>query len=189
MRAIIISGSRNPEGQTARAAKAFVVGFHSGGGIVEQVFLPAMKIDHCHQCGADGWGLCRKEGRCELNDDFSPLVEKIKVADIAVFATPVYFSDLSESMKAFLDRLRRISFKWQGPKLMDGKLAIGICVAGGGGGGAPQCAVNLEKVLGTIGFEVVDMVPARRQNLDEKVALLSATGKWAAAQKPPEKQS
>jgi multimeric flavodoxin WrbA len=186
MKALIITGSRNPEGQTARAAKAFAAGFQAGGGIVEQVFLPAMKIEHCRQCDNDGWGLCRREGRCELNDDFPPLVERVKAADIAVFATPVYFSDLSESMKAFLDRLRRVSFRWQGPKLMDGKSAIGICVAGGGGGGAPQCAVHLEKVLGTIGFDVVDMVPARRQNLSEKVALLSATGKWASAQKPPE---
>ena len=40
-------------------------------------------------------------------------------ADLVIFATPVYFHDLSESMKAFLDRLRRIGF----PKLLRQPLA------------------------------------------------------------------
>jgi len=55
-------------------------------------------------------------------------------------------------------------------------------VAGGGGGGAPACAVRLEKVLHTCGFDVVDMVPARRQNLEHKVQVLRLTGAWLAEQ-------
>jgi hypothetical protein len=40
--------------------------------------------------------------------------------------------------------------------------------------------VALEKVLSTCGFEAVDMVPARRQNLDLKLQVLEATGRWLA---------
>ncbi len=182
MRAMVILGSRNPKGQTARAAAAFIEGLKAGGGTVaEEVFLPTLKLERCRQCDENGWGICRTERRCVIEDDFAGLVEKLKSADAAVFANPVYFGDLSESMRAFLDRLRRISFKWEGKTIMSGKPAVGICVAGGGGGGAPNCSVQLEKVLNTIGFDVVDMVPARRQNLDAKLAVLAATGKWLAA--------
>ena len=38
-----------------------------------------------------------------------------------------------------------------------GKPVVGVCVAGGSGGGAPKCAADLEFVLQTTGFEVVDL--------------------------------
>ena len=180
MHALIINGARNHKGQTAKATKAFAAGWKRGGNTVEEVFLPEMAIERCRQCNADGWGLCWDERRCAIEDDFAALVKKLRKADVAVFATPVYFSDLSESMKAFLDRLRRIAFKWKGRTIMGGKRAVGICVAGGGGGGAPMCSMLLQRTLDTIGFDVVDMVPARRQNLATKVVVLKETGKSLA---------
>ena len=75
-----------------------------------------MTIERCRQCDDDGWGLCRREGRCIIEDDFAGLVDKIARADAVVFSTPVYFSDLSESMKAFLDRLRRTCIQETGPR-------------------------------------------------------------------------
>lgn len=181
MRAVIILGSRNPEGQTARAAGAFVEGIESAGGESESLFLPQMTIERCRQCDERGWGLCRKEGRCTIEDDFAGVVGKIREADAAAFATPVYFSDLSESLRAFLDRLRRITRHEAGKAGLTDKPAVGICVAGGGGGGAPACTVSLEKVLGTAGFDVVDIVPARRQNLELKLKILRETGAWFAS--------
>ena len=178
MNVLVISGSRNPEGQTARAAKALLAGVESAGGKSEIVFLPTLSIECCRQCEDNGWGLCRSEGHCVIDDDLAPLVEKIKAADAIAFATPVYFGDLSESMRAFLDRMRRVYRHSTSKEGVSGKRAVGICVAGGGGGGAPNCAVSLEKVLSTIGFDVVDMIPARRQNLDMKVEILKVVGAW-----------
>ena len=181
MKVVIVLGSRNPEGQTARAAEAFLQGVTtSEGNQGEQIFLPQMNIERCRQCEDNGWGICRTEGRCVIEDDFASLVDKIKNADAVAFATPVYFSDLSESMRAFLDRLRRTCMHAAGKDGIDGKTAIGICVSGGGGGGAPSCVVSLEKVLSRCGFDVFDMIPARRQNLDMKVEILRTTGKWIA---------
>ena len=176
MKIMTISGSRNPEGQTAKASAAFLQGVVERGGEVEEAFLPAMNIERCRQCDENGWGICRTEGRCTIEDDFASLVEKIKDADAAVFATPVYFSDLSESLRAFLDRLRRTCMHEAGKENIQSKPAIGICVAGGGGGGAPSCTVSLEKVLQTCGFDVVDMIPVRRQNLQNKIDVLKTTG-------------
>ncbi len=179
---LVITGSRNPNGQTASTTKAVANGIKSAGGNVEELFLPKLGIERCRQCDDSGWGICRSDGICIINDDFAWIVEKIKSSDAVVFATPVYFSDLSESLKAFLDRLRRICVNDAGRINIDGKPAIGLCVAGGGGGGAPACSVILERSLATCGFAVIDLIPARRQNLVHKIEIMELTGKWLVEQ-------
>ena len=178
MQVTIVLGSRNPDGQTARAAHALLKGVTDAGGTGQEIYLPKMQIESCRQCEDSGWGICRSEGRCVIDDDLAAIVKKIEASDAVVFATPVYFSDLSESMRTFLDRLRRTTRHPTGKAKIEGKLALGICVAGGGGGGAPACTVTLDKVLRTCGFDLVDLVPVRRQNLDMKLDVLRLTGKW-----------
>jgi len=182
MKVMVILGSRNPNGKTAKAAEALLSGLTSEGNHqFEQVFLPQMNVERCRQCENDGWGICWTEGRCIIEDDFPVLVNKIKNADLVIFVNPVYFGDLSESMRAFLDRLRRTCRHEGGRDGIYNKIAIGICVAGGGGGGAAECTVSLERVLYNCGFDVFDIVPARRQNLEMKLAVLKTSGKWLAS--------
>ena len=137
-----------------------------------------MNVEHCRQCEDSGWGICRSEGKCTTPDDFEMLIGKVKESDLTVFATPVYFGDLSESMKSFLDRLRRICMNEDGQMGINDKNAIGICVAGGGGGGSHECILNLGKILSRCGFNVRDVIPVRRQNADLKANILKRTGKW-----------
>ena len=186
MKAVTILGSRNPDGQTAHAADALTGGLQAEGWETESIFLTEQALERCRQCENNGWGICRDEGACIIEDDFAEIITKLKAADAAVFATPVYFSDLSESMRAFLDRLRRTCMHEAGKKDIGGTPAVGICVAGGGGGGAPPCAVSLEKVVSRCGFDVVDMIPVRRQNTELKLNVLETTGKWLAGYKPVE---
>ena len=87
MKTVVICGSRNPEGRTAQAAAAVVKGLTQAGGSAEQVFLPALELKRCRQCDDDGWGRCRKEGSCVVEDDFGGLVDKIRQTDAVVFAT------------------------------------------------------------------------------------------------------
>ncbi len=179
MKVMMISGSRNPAGRTAQCANAIAKGLAEAGATSELVFLPAMKIERCRQCEADGWGICRREGRCIIDDDFAVLLEKMKAADAVVFANPVYFRDLSDSMRSFLDRVRRLKFM-QPDRPMEGKPAVGVCLAGGSGNFAPSAGYILDTVLQMCGFDVVDMVNVRRQNLDIKLPMLEATGRWLA---------
>ncbi len=180
MKVLLISGSRNPGGQTARAATAMLEGASRAGAETESVYLPTLTLERCRQCEDSGWGLCRQEGRCIIADDFVSLVGGIREADVVIFATPVYYGTLSESLRAFTDRLRRICTHPAGRAGVEDKTAAGLCVAGGGGGGGPSCCVSLERVLRTCGFDVVDMLPARRQNLDAKLEQLRLAGAWLA---------
>jgi NAD(P)H-dependent FMN reductase len=184
MQILILSGSRNRRGKTARAIKAIRKGIIGAKGKSETIFLPELKLERCRQCEADGWGICRREGRCIIEDDFAEVAEKVKKADVVVFANPVYFGDLAESMKTFLERFRRTRFMRPGtapPGLFPpsgGTPAIGLCYAGGSGNGTVSCAFFLERILQMCGFDVVDMIPVRRQNLETKLPMLELTGKW-----------
>jgi multimeric flavodoxin WrbA len=182
MKVLCLLGSRNPDGQTASAAKALLKGVTENGHESELVILPELSIKRCRQCDNNGWGLCRKEGRCVIEDDIITLTDMIRNADAVVFATPVYFGDLSESIRAFLDRLRRVCRHADDKCGVLGKPAVGICVAGGGGGGAPNCSVSLKAILQHCGFDVVDMEPVRRQNLDLKLKMLPTVGAWLVNQ-------
>ena len=178
----IVSGSRNPDGKTAKATDAVCRGIKTANRDVEVTYLPQLVIERCRQCDADGWGVCRDGSGCVIEDDLQPLVDKITEAKGVVFATPVYFSDMSESLRGFLDRFRRFAFRRGGMEGITGKPALLLCVAGGGGGGSPQCLIQMEKIVKTIGFSVGDTVPVRRQNLAEKIKSLEDTGRWFAGE-------
>jgi multimeric flavodoxin WrbA len=178
MKIVFISGSRNPNGQTAHAMGALREGIEGNGGKTEMVYLPTFNLERCRQCEDTGWGICRDEGTCIIEDDFAELVQKIRQADAAVFATPVYFGDLSESMRALTDRLRRTCTHSAGRSGIEQKPAIGVCVAGGGGGGSLSCAMSVDKVLTTCGFNVLDVIPVRRQNLKAHMNRLRLAGAW-----------
>jgi len=180
MKMIIISGSRNPEGQTAKAMHSICDGLEAGGALTETFFLPQMSVERCRQCEDNGWGICISKGECIIRDDLAMLVGKIKEADAVVFATPVYFGDLSESLRAFLDRIRRTARNAEGQAGIKNKPVLGLCVAGGGGGGSFTCTASLEKILATCGFDTADIIPCRRQNLLRKTAVLRETGIWFA---------
>jgi len=181
MSIIMILGSRNEEGQTASAAYAFLGGAGERGEEAENVFLPTISLERCRQCKDTGWGICLTDGECIIEDDFADLVERVREADGLVFANPVYYSDLSESLRAFLDRLRRVCFSEEGREGIAGKPTVGICVAGGSGNGAPACGHSLQRALDAAHLDVVDMVLARRQNLPLKERILQETGNWFAS--------
>ena len=187
MKILILSGSKNKDGKTAGAISSIIRGISNAKSQSETIFLTGLKLEKCRQCNADGWGICRTEHRCIIEDDFAGIVEKVKAADAVVFATPVYFMDLSESMRGFLDRLRRIRFAPGAPPAGPGlppaapgnrTPAVGLCYAGGSGNGTVSCAFNLERILQTCGFDIVDMIPVRRQNLDTKMPYLERVGEW-----------
>ena len=77
MKILVLSGSRNREGQTARAIEAIRKGVTGAKGKTEVIFLTELNLERCRQCDPDGWGLCRKEGRCVIEDDLASVVAKV----------------------------------------------------------------------------------------------------------------
>ena len=175
MKAIAIQSSPNLDGLTSSLAQAVLKGVEAEGGETEFIHLNRLDIKPCVACN-DGWGECRKEGVCILKDDFQNLTKKIAKSDALIFATPVYWHDLSESAKVFLDRLRRCE-TGRDFKTFTGKKAIGIASAGGSGRGAVRALYNLEDYLRRLGFNIFDLVPVTRFSKDHKLEMLEKAGR------------
>ena len=178
MKIVALQSSPRKDGLTASLAEAVLGGYEEKGGDVELIHLNHMDIKTCIAC-EDGWGICR-DGSCILKDDFEDIRKKIAGADAVIFATPVYWHDLSESAKAFLDRLRRVE-AFSGRGTCEGKKAIGISAAGGSGNGAVKALLNLEDYLRRVGFEVFDLVPVTRVTRDQKLSMLFDAGRRLAS--------
>jgi len=175
MKVIAVQTSPNLDGLTSKMAQAVLRGVEAEGGETELVHLNKLHLKPCIAC-ENGWGKCRTEGICILEDDFDGLIEKIVKTDAVVFATPVYFGDLSESAKTFLDRFRRVE-RGREVKAFNGKKAIGVASAGGSGRGAVRALYNLEDYLRRLGFEVFDLVPVTRFSKDHKLQMLDNAGR------------
>lgn len=175
MKVIAIQSSPNLDGLTSSLAQAVLNGVRNEGGTVELIHLNKLNLEPCIACD-NGWGKCRDEGVCVHEDDFQNLTDEIAKCDALVFATPVYWHDLSESAKIFLDRLRRCE-TGLGFKTFAGKKAIGIASAGGSGRGAIRALYNLEDYLRRLGFDIFDLVPVTRFSKDHKLEMLEKVGR------------
>lgn len=177
MKCLAIQTSPNKDGLTASLTEKTLEGFRSQGGEVELIHLNYMNIKPCIACDR-GWGDCRG-GDCILVDDFQGIRDKIGEADAIVFVTPVYFGDLSESAKRFLDRLRRTE-AFSGRGTCHGKRFIGVAAAGGSGNGAVRALSNLEYYFKRLGCEIVDLIPVTKFSKKHKLPMLMETGERLA---------
>jgi multimeric flavodoxin WrbA len=130
-------------------------------------------LEVCRQC-ENGWGRCRKEDLCIIEDDFQDLREMLHDADAIVFSTPVYYGEVSEVAKCFLDRLRRCDARQEGP--LEGKFFLGIAAAGGSGGGIVTCQLVLERYCGHMRLRVFDFIPVTRLTREYKLGVARLAG-------------
>ena len=175
MKLLAIQSSPNVDGLTAETAKQVMKGAEAAGHEAELIHLNKVVIKKCKACDG-GWGQCRREGTCIQKDAFAEIIDKIKEADAFVFTTPVYWHDLSESAKTFLDRLRRVETHHGFKRYVD-KPYIGIACAGGSGNGAARGLDMLEEYLKRVGFKNYDLVTVTQANRGHKLPMLEDAGR------------
>jgi multimeric flavodoxin WrbA len=176
MKILAIQASPNLDGLTSSLAKAALEGAKAAGAEVELVHLNTLDIECCQVCG-DGWGKCRTEGMCIQNDQFQMLRDKANEAAGLVFCTPVYFHDVSETTKNFLDRWRRCEFPNEDKSVLKNKPVIGVASAGGSGGGAVKGLQALENYLLWLRLSIFDLVPVTRFNKEWRIEGMKAAGR------------
>lgn len=96
---VIISSSLRNGSNSEILAHEVEKGIKDAGNEVEFISLKDKNIKFCLGCLA-----CQKTHKCVQSDDMSDLVIKIKNADVLVFATPIYYYEMSGQLKTFLDR-------------------------------------------------------------------------------------
>ena len=162
MKVMIITCSPNKEGLTEACGQAAKLGVEDAGGEAVMVRLNDLNISNCHACG-NGWGTCRNEHECQVSDDFQKLHKQIGEMDAYVVVTPVYWGEMSESAKAFFDRLRRCEAIAKENKI-EGKPVISIAAAGGSGNGTLSCLTSMERLFTNVRAEKFDMIGIKRIN-------------------------
>ena len=97
---LIISTSLRGGSNSELLAKECAKGAEEAGNRVELLSLKGKKIQYCIGCLS-----CLKTGKCVQKDDAPEIMEKLRRADVLVFATPIYYYEMCGQMKTLLDRM------------------------------------------------------------------------------------
>lgn len=106
MKIVVINGSsKGKSSNTNVMVSVFLKGAHEAGAEIVNIFLAEKEIKHCkgcHTCWTKG------PGQCVTNDDMLGVLSQMAGANVIVFATPVYFENISGMLKVFMDRMTMI---------------------------------------------------------------------------------
>jgi len=101
MKVVAFNGSPNKEGNTYHAIRIVTEGLEKEGIETEIIHVGNKSIRGCLACGQ-----CRKkkDEKCVAGDEVNEWIQKMKEADGMILGSPVNYSSIGATMKAFLDR-------------------------------------------------------------------------------------
>jgi len=176
MKIMIITSSPNDDGLTAACGQKAKIGVEMEAADALTINLNTLNISSCSACG-NGWGTCLNKHICQVEDDFQKLHAQMIEADGYIIITPVYWHDMSESLKAFIDRLRRCEASKGEKSSLAGKPFICIAAPGGTGNGCISCLASFERFVDHIKGVKYDFIGVTRRNRDYKLTTISEAAK------------
>ena len=101
MHITILNGSPRKGGNTEIMVDALKKGAEESGHQVEKINLAGKKITGCLGCQ-----YCfSHEGVCVQKDDMAAILEVLDQTDLLVFASPIYWFDITGQLKCVIDRM------------------------------------------------------------------------------------
>lgn len=100
-----INGSPRKQWNTATLVAKALEGAAAQGAATELVHLYDLDFKGCKSCFACKMRGGKSYGKCALNDDLAPVLEKIAAADALVIGSPIYFGTVTGETRSFLERL------------------------------------------------------------------------------------
>lgn len=102
-----INGSPRSTWNTAQLCEAFLNGAKSVDADIEVKLIHLGKYDFkgCVSCYACKRNNERTYGHCNYGDEILPVLEEVSKADGILFASPIYFGEVTSLMRAFIERL------------------------------------------------------------------------------------
>jgi len=99
MKVVGFAGSPRKDGNTDVLLQQVLDGAAEAGASTEKLYINDMNFKGCQGCG-----YCKMNDTCKLKDEMVEAYDMIKSADALVFASPIYFSQMTGQMRLFLDR-------------------------------------------------------------------------------------
>lgn len=126
MKIVAILGSPRPTGNSAVLARKVLERLTAAGASALVYELNKLDFKGCQGCGA-----CKtKAEACVIEDDFTPIYQAVREADVVLLASPVYFGDLSGQLKCFFDRTYAFANPDFTSRLPAGKTSVFILTQG-----------------------------------------------------------
>lgn len=101
MNITILNGSPRKNGNTQIMAEAFARGARESGSKVTVIDTAYKQVKGCLGCE-----YCfSHEGTCVQKDDMGGILEILDETDVLVFASPIYWFDMTAQIKAVIDRM------------------------------------------------------------------------------------
>lgn len=181
MKFVFINGNPKKDGLCHSVFEEAVRGALEGG--AEAEIVDTIGIDRCRVCG-NGWGSCGEDRGCAFGGDgFDKAKETVSSADLLCIITPVYWHEMAEGVKSFIDRLRRCERGEDGA--LANKPVLLIASAGGTGNGIINCLHQMEQFCRHTQLRVFDFIGVNRWNADYKrEAAFSAAKAMAEGRSP-----
>ena len=150
MKILSVLGSPKKNGNTSALLSEYLRGAEQSEIVQnETIFLQPLDIKPCNGCDA-----CKTTlDTCVFDDDMQPLYDKVKAADVLVFATPIYWWHMTAQLKTFLDRLYALDFESGFP----GKRFVLLMTYDGAdpNSGAQLLNQTMEKIMAYLKIEIV----------------------------------
>jgi len=100
MKIVSLLGSPRTEGNSSTIARHFLKTAENFGAETTIYELNRLTYRGCQGCYA-----CKtKLDRCVLNDGLTEVLAAVQAADVVLFASPVYYGEISSQLKGFMDR-------------------------------------------------------------------------------------
>ena len=96
----IIGSPRGKNSSTLRLMEAAIEGASQAGADTEILDITKLRIGYCKGCGT-----CYNKGKCDQDDDFSYVIEKMLKADAIILGSPSYIDSVTGQMKTLMDRM------------------------------------------------------------------------------------
>ena len=100
MKVLLLNGSPNMNGNTARSLEEMIKIFHEEGVETELIHIGNKEIRGCCACQS-----CYKTKQCVFDDMVNEVAKKFEECDGMVVGSPVYYASANGTLTAFLDRL------------------------------------------------------------------------------------
>ena len=100
---VIISTSLRKDSNSDALALAFAQGAEAAGHKTDVISLRGKKLGFCTGCFS-----CLEKGDCIIPDDAPAIEEAVLHADVVVFASPIYYYEMSGQMKTLIDRMNSL---------------------------------------------------------------------------------
>lgn len=128
MKIIAFNGSPRKNWNTAALLEKALEGAASAGADTELIHLYDLNYKGCISCFACKIKDGRSYGKCNVNDELSPVLEKALDADAVIFGSPIYLSSVSGEMRSFMERLMFPNIAYTNPytSLAEKKIKTGF---------------------------------------------------------------